>query len=112
MPISAQYARSLFEDLTHSATVPLDPDELIAMPRLRHHGHVVLGDIAVRCYKHKARWTYDERDIRRAARTLAELPLVLDDVVELHLPAYRDQGEPGDRQLPDWRRELVAWMFH
>ncbi|WP_406364399.1 hypothetical protein [Streptomyces sp. NBC_01579] len=54
--------RSLFADLTQSAPVPLDPDERIHMPGLRQHGHVFFGDTAVRCYKHKARWTYDERD--------------------------------------------------
>lgn len=55
MPISREYARSLFADLTQSAMVPLDPDELLHMPGLAQHGHVFFGDIAVRCYKHRAR---------------------------------------------------------
>jgi hypothetical protein len=43
MPISREYARSLFADLTQSAAVPLDPDELLHMPGLRQHGHVFFG---------------------------------------------------------------------
>ncbi|MFF2847515.1 hypothetical protein ACFVT5_14460 [Streptomyces sp. NPDC058001] len=57
MPTSREYARSLFAELTQSATVPLDPDELLHTPDLRVHGHVFVGEIALRCYKHKARWT-------------------------------------------------------
>jgi hypothetical protein len=103
MPISWEYARSLCADLTQSATVPLDPDELLHMPGLRQHGHVFFGGIAVRCYKHKARWTYNERDIRAAGRAFAELDLDLDDVVGVQLPAYRDipeRDEPSYRNTP------------
>lgn len=113
MPISREYAHSLFADLTQSATVPLDPAELLHMPGLRQHGHVFFGDIAVRCYKHKARWTYDERDIRAVGRTFAELDLDLDDVVDVQLPAYRDipERDPEEWNRPNWRRLLVSWMF-
>ncbi|MER6394079.1 endonuclease domain-containing protein [Streptomyces sp. NPDC001523] len=113
MPISREYARSLFVDLTQNAQVPLDPDELIHMPGLRQHGHVFFGDIAVRAYKHKARWTYDERDIRAAGRALADLEVRLDDVVDAQLPAYRDipERDPEKWDRPDWRRRLVSWMF-
>src|SRR3954453_20300409 len=111
MPISREYARSLFADLTHNAMVPLDPDELLYMPGLAQHGHVFFGDIAVRCYKHKARWMYDERDIRRMGQALAELRLDLDDVVDVQLPAFRDKREPDDWYRLDWRRQLVSWMF-
>ncbi|MGC5041102.1 endonuclease domain-containing protein [Streptomyces sp. DT73] len=113
MPISREYARSIFADLTQSAMVPLDPDELIHMPGLRQHGHVFFGDIAVRCYKHKARWTYDERDIRRTGQALAELRLDLDDIVDVQLPAYRGFGDsdPEDWQRVDWRERLVSQMF-
>ncbi|MGA4846605.1 hypothetical protein ACOBQB_10165 [Streptomyces sp. G5(2025)] len=102
MPISREYARSLFADLVQNATVPLDPDVLLYMPRLRQHGHVFFGDIAVRCYKHKARWTYDERDVRAAGQVLADLHVDLDDVVDVHLPAYRDIAErdPEERHRP------------
>ncbi|MET7458218.1 hypothetical protein ABZT03_41595 [Streptomyces sp. NPDC005574] len=87
MPISREYARSLFADLTQNAMVPLDPDELLHMPGLAQHGHVFFGDIAVRCYKYKARWTYDERDIRCTGQAFAELRLDLDDLVDVQLPA-------------------------
>ncbi|MDL5206643.1 endonuclease VII domain-containing protein [Streptomyces sp. ALI-76-A] len=113
MPISREYARSLFADLTQNAPVPLDPDELLHMPRLRQHGHVFFGDIAVRCYKHKARWTYDERDIRAAGRAFADMEVDLDDVVDVQLPAYRDlpERDPEEWHRPNWRRQLVSWMF-
>ncbi|MFB8443617.1 endonuclease domain-containing protein [Streptomyces niveus] len=113
MPISREYACSLFADLTQSAMIPLDPDELLHMPGLRRHGHVFFGDLAVRCYKHKARWTYDERDIRAAGRALAELDLDLGDVVDVQLPVYRNMAErdPEERHHPNWRRQLVSWMF-
>lgn len=112
-PITREYAYSLFADLTQSAVVPLDPDELLHMPGLRWHGHVFFGDIAVRCYKHKTRWTYAERDIRAVGQTFAELDLDLGDVVDVQLPAYRDRAErdPEDWHRPNWRRQLVSWMF-
>ncbi|MFD4756348.1 endonuclease domain-containing protein [Streptomyces sp. NPDC058426] len=83
------------------------------MPGLRQHGHVFFGDIAVRCYKHRGRWTYDERDIRAAGRTLADMELRLDDVVEVQLPVYRDlpERDPEAGWRPDWRRRLVSWMY-
>ncbi|MER5618688.1 endonuclease domain-containing protein [Streptomyces sp. NPDC002215] len=114
MPISREYARSLFADLTQSAMVPLDPDELLHMPGLAQHGHVFFGDIAVRCYKHRARWMYDERDIRRTGQAFAELLLDLDDVVDVQLPAYREFGEsdPQEWQRVDWRGRLVSQMFY
>ncbi|MEU9291902.1 hypothetical protein AB0D57_46740 [Streptomyces sp. NPDC048275] len=66
----------------------------------------------MRYYKHKARWTYDERDIRAAGRTFAELDLNLDDVVDVQLPAYRDipERDPEEWHRPNWRRRLVSWM--
>ncbi|MGW1364499.1 endonuclease domain-containing protein [Streptomyces chartreusis] len=113
MPISREYARSLFVDLTQSATVPLDPDELLHMPGLRQHGQVFFGDIALRCYKHKARWMYDERDIRRVGQALADVLLDTRDVVDVQLPPYRDisDRDPEEWSRPDWRRRLVSWMF-
>ncbi|MFD7629789.1 hypothetical protein ACFV7Q_27830 [Streptomyces sp. NPDC059851] len=73
----------------------------MSMAWLRQHGHVVLGDIAVRCYKYRSKWTYDERDIRRAAQVFADFRLYPDDVVEVQLPPYR---ENGDRDPEEWDR--------
>ncbi|MGV9761468.1 hypothetical protein ACWDUC_37490 [Streptomyces tricolor] len=111
--VTRERARSLFSDLTHTAAVPLDPDELLHMPGLRQHGHVFFGDIAVRAYKHKARWMYDERDIRAAARTFAEMSVDLDDVVDVELPRYRDvlERDAEEWSRPHWRRQLMRWMF-
>ncbi|MFD3676426.1 hypothetical protein [Streptomyces sp. NPDC058613] len=49
------YARSLFAELTQSASVPLDPDALPYIPSLLQRGHVFFGDVSLRCYKHKGR---------------------------------------------------------
>ncbi|MER0476843.1 endonuclease domain-containing protein [Streptomyces sp. Edi2] len=113
MIISPDYAHSIFTDLTQSAAVPLAPNELTRLRRFQQHGHVFFGDVALRRYKYRGRWGYDERDIRRAGRTLADVPLDLDDVVEVRLPAYRDAGErdPEDWCRPEWRRQLMTWMF-
>lgn len=110
--VTRERARSLFADLTQNATVPLDPDVLLYMPRLRQHAHVFFGDIAVRCYKHKARWMYDERDVRAAGQVLADLDVDLGDVVDVELPAYRDisEREPEEWHRPGWRRTLMSWM--
>lgn len=112
MPISWEYARSLHADLTQSATVPLDPDELLRQPDLPSHGYVFFGVIEVRRYKHKAPWVYDEQDIRRVGQALAQLRLDLDDGAAAKLPAYRDNRhrDPEDR-YPGWRQQLVSWMF-
>lgn len=113
--ITPDYARTLFADLTQNSAVPLEPDDLFHMGSLRRHGHVVIGDVALRCYKHRARWRYDERDVRRAGRAYAEFRLDLDDLVPLRLPAYRDATEwdrdPEAWDRVNWRRRLVSWMF-
>ncbi|QHC23360.1 hypothetical protein [Streptomyces sp. GS7] len=111
MLISPKSAHATFVDLTRNCALPLDPDVLLRTDVLRHHGHTVIGDVALRAYKHKSRWTYDERDVRRAGRALAELPVDLDDLAETHLPDYRDDVSPEEWYRPDWRRQLVSLMF-
>ncbi|MCX4657442.1 endonuclease domain-containing protein [Streptomyces microflavus] len=113
MLISREYARTIFADLSQNAMVPLDPDELVRTPGLIRHGHVLFGDVAVRCYKHKGRWRYAERDIRSAGQTLSELRLDLEDMAVVELPAYRDGGGRGPEEWSrvNWRGRLVSWMF-
>lgn len=69
------------------------------MVHVRRHGHVVFGDIAVCCFKHRSKWTYDERKIRRAAQTIADFRLDVDDVVEVPLPAFLDADDGDDQGL-------------
>ncbi|MGI5485007.1 endonuclease VII [Streptomyces lavendofoliae] len=111
--ISPRLARTYFAEISADSALPLDPDDLVRMVRLRQHGHVVIGDIAIRCYKHKSKWTYDERDIRRAAQAFADLRLDLDDVVEVQLPPYHDRDEenPEEWGRADWRESIASWMF-
>ncbi|MET7922256.1 hypothetical protein ABZU45_42150 [Streptomyces avermitilis] len=37
----------------------------------------------------------------------------LDDVVDVQLPAYRGipERDPEEWHRPNWRRQLVSWMF-
>ncbi|GEB60070.1 endonuclease domain-containing protein [Streptomyces gardneri] len=111
--ISPKLARTYFAEISAGSAVPLDLDDLVRMVRLRQHGHVVIGDIAIRCYKNKSKWTYDERDIRRAARALTDFPIDFDDVIEVQLPPYRDRDEqdPEEQGRADWRGTIAAWMF-
>ncbi|MGW2777319.1 hypothetical protein ACWC4C_33285 [Streptomyces olivaceoviridis] len=81
--ISPRLARTYFAEIAADSALPLAPDDLVHMVRRRQHGHVVIGDIAIRCYKNRSRWTYDERDIRRAAQAFADFHLDLNDVVEV-----------------------------
>lgn len=62
---------------------------------------------------HKSKWTYDERDIRRAAQAFADFRLDLNDVVEVQLPPCRDRDEedPEERGRADWRESIASWMF-
>ncbi|MFG3545596.1 MULTISPECIES: endonuclease domain-containing protein [Streptomyces] len=111
MLISREYARTVFADLTQTTMVPLDPDELLR-PDLAQHDYVLLGDVAVRCYKHKGSWRYAERDIRRAAQALAELRLDFDDMAVVQLPAYHAtvESEWEEWSRTDWRQCLMSWM--
>ncbi|GHA71143.1 hypothetical protein GCM10010372_82730 [Streptomyces tauricus] len=111
--ISPKLALTYFTEISAGSAVPLDLDDLMNMVNLRRHNHVVIGDIALRCYKNKSKWTYDERDIRRAAQAFADFRLDVDDVVEVRLPAYRDHDERDseDWGRADWRQSIASWMF-
>ncbi|MFF4741304.1 endonuclease domain-containing protein [Streptomyces sp. NPDC001262] len=104
-------ARTEFADLTQNCALPLEPDALLRTDLLHHHGHTVIGDVALRAYKHKSRWTYDDRDIRRAGRHFADLHVDLADLMEVQLPAYSENTDPEDWNRADWRRQLMHWMF-
>ncbi|MEW1926775.1 endonuclease domain-containing protein [Streptomyces sp. NPDC088360] len=114
MLINRENARSLFADLTHHSMVPLDPDELVRGSGLKQFGHVFIGDIALRCSKHKGRWMYAEGDIRRAGAVFATLPLDVGDLVDVQLPSYENARRHRPEDLagrPDWRGQLVRRMF-
>lgn len=112
--ISPKLAHAYFTEISAGSAVPLDFDDLLHMMDLRRHNHVVIGDIALRCYKNKSKWTYDERNIRRAAQDFADFRLDVDDIVEVQLPAYRDhddQDPEDDRGRADWRQKVASRMF-
>ncbi|MEU7075989.1 endonuclease domain-containing protein [Streptomyces narbonensis] len=116
--ISPNLACDIFTDATRGASIPLYPEELLRTKShiLRRHGHIVVGDAPLRLYKHKSLWKYDERDVRRAARTLADVGVVADDVVEVVLPEERSYEErlAEDEEIRDrgWRGWISSWMYN
>ncbi|WP_331730256.1 endonuclease domain-containing protein [Streptomyces sp. NBC_01174] len=111
--ISPRLARTYFAEISAASALPLDPDDLVHMVRLRQHGHVVIGDIAIRCYKNRSKWTYDERDIRRAAQAFADFRLDPGDVVEFQVPPYRERDDQDleERGRADWRERIASWLY-
>ncbi|MER7914497.1 endonuclease domain-containing protein [Streptomyces sp. NPDC096068] len=117
--ISPKLACATFADETRDASLPLRPDALLKTMshHLRRHGHVVVGDVALRLYKHKGPWRYDERDVRRAARDLAAVTVDHGDLVEVVLPRqrWRDEGRGEDEDAwnrSNWRGRIARWMYH
>jgi hypothetical protein len=115
--ISPIFARAAFAEMTHGAPLPLNPDALLRTKssHLRGHGHIVIGDIALRVYKHKGRWLYDEREVRQAAQVLANVGVDRSDLVEVDLPAYRSHEEhlaedEETRDRANWRGQISSWM--
>ncbi|MFJ3363557.1 endonuclease domain-containing protein [Streptomyces anthocyanicus] len=115
MLISPQLARNILADLTTDCDLPLDADELIpGKCEFLDHGYVFVGDLAVRGYKDKGRWKYDDRDIRRASQALAAMTIDTADVVDARVPdrRYFEDREPfDDWSRADWRRTLNSWVY-
>ncbi|WP_327378969.1 hypothetical protein OG393_34265 (plasmid) [Streptomyces sp. NBC_01216] len=111
--ISPRLARTYFAEISAGSALPLDLDDLVHMVQLRQHGHVVIGDIAIRCYKNRSKWTYDERDIRRAAQAFADFRVDLGDVVEFQVPPFRERADQDleERGRADWREKIASWMY-
>lgn len=114
MFINSRTAHGIFMDLTRNADLPVSPDELLRSPRFQQHEHVFFGDLALRRYKHKNRWGFEIQDVYRVGELLQSMTVDQDDVVEVHLPAYRE--EP-DRDLlqgsrADWRNQVAGWMYN
>ncbi|MEU0389203.1 endonuclease domain-containing protein [Streptomyces chartreusis] len=115
MLISPQLARDILADLTKDCGLPLDAGELIpGKGEFLVHGHVFVGDVAVRGYKDKGRWKYDDRDIRRAGQALAAVTVDTADVVDARVPDRRyfeDRESFDDWSRADWRRTLNYWIY-
>lgn len=103
MMITPDEARRLLTELTESCAVPAAPPGL-SRYWFQRHGHILIGDVAVRGYKHKNRWRLDDRDIRKAATRLKDLSIAPDDRVSaLPAPSRRSSGHT-------WREQIKAWM--
>ncbi|MFJ4790833.1 endonuclease domain-containing protein [Streptomyces sp. NPDC088794] len=115
MLISPQLARDTLADLIKDCGLPLDAGELIpGKGEFLAHGHVFVGDVAVRGYKDKGRWRYDDRDIRRAGRHLASVVIDSADLVEAGFPDRRwfdVRGTFDDMSGADWRGTLNHWAY-
>ncbi|WP_329347197.1 endonuclease VII domain-containing protein [Streptomyces sp. NBC_01261] len=99
--ISPEYAGQLLKELTKGCAVPAAPANM-ARYAFQTSDHVLIGDVAVRGYKHKNRWRLDERDIRKAGERLASLAIDLDDLVDAR-PQPTDRGRT-------WRLQIMNWF--
>ncbi|MFE6162144.1 endonuclease domain-containing protein [Streptomyces sp. NPDC056486] len=102
-PSTAQY---LLDDLTRASAVPAACGSLSRYAFLEND-HVMIGEVAVRGFKHKGKWHVDERDIRRAAAALAALDLQPQHTVALALPRPRRSEETLRH---NWRAQLLDWV--
>ncbi|MFB7591978.1 endonuclease domain-containing protein [Streptomyces sp. NPDC056169] len=101
--ITPEEARRMLAELTEDCAVPAAPPGL-SRYWFQRHGHVLIGDVAVRGYKYKNRWQLDDREIRKAAQRLAAL------VVD---PADRVDALPSPSSSPGgytWQSRIKAFM--
>lgn len=113
--ISPNLAHGILTDLTRKTAGFVEPNALLDTSSVRRHGHVLVGDVALRCYKHQGRWRYLERDIRRAGEMLSAVCLDPNDRVDAQLPPDLDDGRGETSQeewRTGWRRRLTGWMFN
>jgi len=101
--ISPEYAIQLLKELTEGCPVPAAPAGL-SRYAFQTSDHVLIGDVAIRGYKHKNRWRLDERDIRKAGGRLASLAIDLDDRVDA-------RPTPADLERT-WRIQIMNWFAH
>ncbi|MEV1085836.1 endonuclease domain-containing protein [Streptomyces sp. NPDC050211] len=107
MLISEKLARQYLADETQGCTVPVAPQQFRRRRNIEH-SYVFFGDVPVCGYKHKNRWGFDEREVRRAGRAVAAVQWEAGDAVDAQLP----DSEPAWSDQPDWRRDLRRWMSH
>jgi hypothetical protein len=117
MLVSPKLAGEILVELTHGGPLPVHFGELLPHSgQFVRHGYVIVGDVAVRAYKAKGRWSYDDRELRRAGEALAAVDVDRQDLSEVDFPNF---GEV--RELPEaeraafwgrltWRRSVSAWM--
>ncbi|MGW6941356.1 endonuclease domain-containing protein [Streptomyces xanthophaeus] len=112
MLMSPELARDTLAELIQDCALPIRPDVLLKTKWIHNHGHIVIGGNAIRAFKDKARWRYDERDIRRAGHQLVSVTVDPQDLVEVQIlrrERRADYSQPPDEA--DWRRGL-AWQIH
>lgn len=108
MLMTPPFARDTLAELTKDSALPLVPNVLLKTKWLSHHGHILVGDNALRAFK-TAKWRYDERDIRRAAHALNAITVDPQDLVEIQI-STRAFWQPGMERPEeyDWRREMAG----
>lgn len=102
--ISPQLAGQILTEITQHSPVPAAPAGLTRYT-FQANDHVMIGDTAVRGYKHKSQWRLVEKDIRRAAHNLAALVIDTDDLTAVTVPPQYDRmgAVPGDGLRWRWR---------
>jgi hypothetical protein len=113
MHMSPKLARSTLVELTQDCVIPIHPADLTMRGVFVRHGYVLVGDVALRGFKSKGSWGFDERDVRRAAQALMDLAVDVQDLVKVELPERQSGSDPGDWYWrTDWRRDIRRWMYN
>lgn len=119
MLMSPKRAAETLTDLTRGCALPVHFGELRPHSgQFVRHSYVVVGDVAVRAYKTKGRWSYDDREVRRAGQALAAVDVDRQDLVEVDFPNFGDVRELSEAERAafwgrlTWRRSVSVWMSH
>ncbi|MEV4505993.1 endonuclease domain-containing protein [Streptomyces klenkii] len=108
MLISPQYAQRILAELTQGCLVPAAPGAL-ARYDFQANGHVLIGDVAVRGYKHKGRWRLVEKEVRHAGLKLAALTVDTETVTAVTVPAQTLRAAPSPA-YSSWRTRIRDWL--
>ncbi|MGW1278855.1 endonuclease domain-containing protein [Streptomyces tsukubensis] len=100
MWLSPQAAHQRLADLTHHTAVPAYLDH-VNRYTFAAASHVLVGDLAVPCYKHRQRWRFLDRDIQEVGRRLAGLRVGPGELID----ACLDFNESRT-----WRASVGRWI--
>ncbi|MEU6060779.1 endonuclease domain-containing protein [Streptomyces sp. NPDC047097] len=101
MWLSPKAAHQRLADLTHHTAVPAYLDH-VNRYTFAAATHVLIGDTAVRGYKHRQQWRFLDRDIQEAGQRFARLGIDPGDLIDAGL----DVGAPRT-----WRCRVNGWVF-
>ncbi|AJE80383.1 putative endonuclease VII [Streptomyces albus] len=100
MWLSLKAAHQRLVDLTHHTTVPAYLDH-VNRYTFAAASHVLIGDTAVRGYKHRQQWRFLDREIQEAATRFAGLGIDPGDLIDAGLHTGRSRT---------WRSRVWQWI--